>query len=196
EEWKSIFRDVTYNSVRFMQLMQQRKKYIATHPDKLRIAQKIIENRPNSKIITFSSSVAIAESFGNGYVYTGKEGKKKNRMSLDEFATQPTGILHSCQLVNEGVSIPSVDVGIMLAINSSKTKAVQTLGRCLRLNGESKHAEFFNLILNDTVECEWLRKSHRDAEYIVIDEEGLNHVLNYEPFEPYKRGIPSSYLRF
>ena len=196
DEWKDTLRNVTYYSVRFMQLLQRRKKYIATHPDKLRVAQRIIEKRPNSKIITFSSSVAIAESFGNGYVYTGKEGKKKNRMSLDEFATQPTGILHSCQLLNEGVSIPSVDVGIMLALNSSKTKAAQTLGRCLRLNGDTKHAEFFNLVLNHTVECEWLRKSRNDSNYVVIDEENLEKVLDYQPYSQYQYRLPSYLFRY
>lgn len=196
DEWKNVFRDVTYHSVGLSRTLAKRKAYIANHPAKLRVAQAIIAARPNSKIITFSSNVKTAESFKNGHVFTGKQSKQKNRMTLEEFAAESTGILHSVQLLNEGISIPSVDVGIMLGVNSSKTKAVQTLGRCLRLNGENKHAEFFTIILAGTVECEWLKKSRSNDNFITLDEENLMLMLQGKPYETYKRKLQQFNFRF
>ena len=66
-----------------MRAIQKRKAFINNHPKKLELTRKIIEARPNSKIITFSNNIKMAESIGIGYVYTGKESKKKNRIDLN-----------------------------------------------------------------------------------------------------------------
>lgn len=196
DDWNKVFKEVTYHSMGLMRTLAKRKAYIANHPAKLRVAQAIIAARPNSKIITFSSNIKTAESFKNGHIFTGKQSKEKNRMTLEEFAMEPTGILHSVQLLNEGVSVPSVDVGIMLGVNSSKTKAVQTLGRCLRLNGDNKHAEFFTLVLAGTVECEWMKKSRSSDNFITLDEENLMLMLQGKPYETYKRKLQQFNFRF
>ncbi len=196
DEWSNILKEVTYHAMGLNRTLAKRKAYIANHPAKLRVAQAIINARPDSKIITFSSNVKTAESFKNGYVFTGKQGKQKNRMTLEEFAAKPTGILHTVKLAEEGISIPSVDVGIMLGVNSSKTKAVQTLGRCLRLNGENKHAEFFTIILAGTVETEWMQKSRSNDNFITLDEENLMLMLQGKPYETYKRKLQQLNFRF
>lgn len=194
-EWSNIFKAVTYHSVGLMRTLKARKAFIANHPEKIRVAQKIIEARKHKKIITFCSSVKVAESFGNGYIFTGKDGKKKNRMTLNEFSKVPEGILHTCKLAEEGISIGNLSVGIMLGVNSSKTKATQCLGRILRL-APGKKAEFFTVIINNTAETEWLRKSRSSDNFEIIDEEGLDHVLKGEPYEPYKRKLQKLNFRF
>lgn len=192
---KDILKAITFHSVGFMKCLQDRKKFIHNHPKKLEVARNIIEHRPNSKIITFSANTKMAESIGTGFVYTGKESKKKNRMSLEEFATLPSGVLNTCKLAEEGLNLPDLSVGIMLGVNSSKTKAVQTLGRVVRLS-PNKQAEFFTLVIDGTVETEWMKKSRNDNNFTIIDEENLNHVLNGEPFEPYRRKIQEYTYRF
>ena len=196
EEWSTVFKEVTYHAMGLNRTMAKRKAYIANHPAKLRVAQAIISARPNSKIMTFSSNVKTAEAFKNGHVFTGKQGKQKNRMTLEEFAIEPSGILHTVKLAEEGLSIPSVDVGIMLGVNSSKTKAIQTLGRCLRLNGENKHAEFFTIVLAGTVETEWMKKSRSSDNFITLDEENLMLMLQGKPYETYKRKLQQFNFRF
>lgn len=71
EEWSNIFKEVTYHAMGLNRTMAKRKAYIANHPAKLRVAQAIINARPNSKIMTFSSNVKTAEAFKNGHVFTG-----------------------------------------------------------------------------------------------------------------------------
>lgn len=192
---KEVFREVTYHAAAFMQALQARKKFIANHPEKIRVAEEIIKARPNSKIITFSSNVKMAESFSSGYVFTGRDGKKKNRMTLQEFSKLPSGCLHSVRMAEEGLNLPDLSVGIMLGVNSSKTKQIQTLGRVVRLS-EGKTAEFFTIVIEDTIETEWLRKSRSDDNFILIDEENLMKVLKGEPWEPYKKKLQNYIYRF
>ncbi|MGM9533172.1 hypothetical protein, partial [Intestinibacter sp.] len=95
-------KEITYHATAFLRALQNRKKFAFNHSDKVRVAEEIIAARPNSKIITFSANVNMAESFKEGFVYTGKNSKKKNRATLEEFAMWPSGCLHTCRLAEEG----------------------------------------------------------------------------------------------
>lgn len=192
---KDAFKVITYHATGFIKSIQARKKFVQEHPEKLRIAKEIIKHRPNSKIITFSANVKVAESFSEGYVYTGKQGKKKNRLTLEEFSKLPSGCLHSVKLAEEGMNLPDLSVGIMLGVNSSKTKAVQTLGRVVRLS-KDKTAEFFTIVINNTIETEWMKKSRIDDNFTVIDVDNLMKYLKGEPWEPYKKKIKDFTFRF
>ena len=192
---KEVLKSITYHATGFIRAIQNRKKFVQNHPEKLRLAEEIIKHRPNTKIITFSANTKMAESFTTGFVYTGKEGKKKNRMTLEEFANLPEGCLHSVKLAEEGMNLPDLSVGIMLGVNSSKTKAIQTLGRVIRLS-KDKTAEFFTLVINNTVETEWMRKSRIDNNFTIINSENLMKVLKGEPFEPYKKKVQQFTYRF
>lgn len=192
---KEVLRNITYHATGFIRAIQSRKKFVQEHPDKLMIAEEIIKSRPNSKIITFSANTKIAESFSQGFVYTGKTGKKKNRMTLEEFSKLPEGCLHTVKLAEEGMNLPDLSVGIMLGVNSSKTKAVQTLGRVIRLS-KDKTAEFFTIVINNTIETEWMRKSRIDGNFTIIDVENLRKFLKGEPYEPYKKKLQDFTFRF
>lgn len=195
EEKSKVLKDITYHATGFIRSIQNRKKFVQNHPEKLRIAEEIIKHRPDQKIITFSANTKIAESFSSGYIYTGKEGKKKNKMTLEEFSTLPAGCLHSVKLAEEGMNLPDLSVGIMLGVNSSKTKAIQTLGRVIRLS-KDKTAEFFTLVINDSIETEWMNKSRSDNNFIMIDVENLMYLLKGEPWVPYKKKLQNYTYRF
>lgn len=186
---------VTTHAMGLLRAIQARKKYIYDHPEKLRIAEEIIAHRKDRKIITFSASVKAAERFKEGFVYTGKDSQKSNRITLTNFNNMDSGVIHTVKLAEEGFDDPSLSVGIMLGVNSSKTKHTQTRGRVVRYH-EGKEAEFFTLILKDTVEIEWWKKSNGQDQCEIIDEENLMKILNYEPYETYSeplKGFASRY---
>lgn len=190
-----VLKTVTLHSVGLLRAIQARKKYIYNHPEKLRIAEEIIAHRPDNKIITFSASVAAAERFKEGFVYTGRDSKKANRITLNEFNKMSSGILHSVKLAEEGFDVPDLSVGIMLGVNSSKTKHSQTRGRVIRYK-DGKEAEFFTLILKDTVEIEWWKKSNGSDNCEIVDEENLMKILNREPYELYTEPLKQFVSRF
>lgn len=196
EERKAIFRSIKFKSQRFMQLMQARKGFINNHPKKIEIARKIIEARPFSKIITFSNNIKMAESIGmGGKVYTGKVSKKKGRTTIEEFNQQSVGVLHTVRKADEGMDIAGLSVGIVLGTDSGKTKARQRLGRIVRRE-EGKQAEMFYVIIDNTVESKWFTESHKGQPYIIIDEGGLDDVLNGKEPRPYTRKIRDFQFRY
>lgn len=99
---KQIMKNITYHATSFMRTIQARKAFINNHPKKLEICRKIIEARPNSKIITFSNSIAMAEKIGIGSVYSGKDSKKKGRTTIEEFSKCSTGILNTIRKADAG----------------------------------------------------------------------------------------------
>lgn len=195
EEKSKVLKEIMYHSMGFMHAMQNRKKFIYNHPQKLEIAREIIKYRSDKKIITFSANTKMAESVGIGFVYTGKESKKKNRITLEDFAAKSSGVLNSCQLANEGLDCPGLSVGIVMGLDSSPIKSTQRTGRVVRKEG-SKYAEMFTLVIEDTVECEWYKRSHPDGNYVTIDVENLLKMLKGEPWSPYKKKIQNYTYRF
>lgn len=191
-----VLKSINYNAQGFIKAIQDRKKFVYEHPEKIRLAEEIIKHRKDKKIVTFCANTKIAESFSTGYVYTGKESKKKNRITLEEFTSKQSGVLHTCKLAEAGMDIPGLSVGIMLGVNSSETKAQQTRGRVIRKEG-SKQAEYFTLVINDTIEVKWWENAHKkDTNIIKIDVENLMKVLRGEPYETYKRKLQNFTYRF
>lgn len=126
-ERKKTFTLITYHANGFMRSLQKRKAFINNHPKKLEITRHIIACRPNSKIITFSNSIKMAESIGIGKVYSGKDNDKISKAILDEFKAQDKGVLNTIKRVDNGLDCPGLSVGIILGTDSSKTKAIQRL---------------------------------------------------------------------
>lgn len=195
EQRKQVFKMITYRATAFMRLLQQRKAFINNHIKKLEVTRKIIEARPFSKIITFSNSIKMAESIGIGNVYSGKDSKKKGRITLSEFAQMSNGVLNTIRKADAGLDLPGLSVGIILGTDSSGIKAKQRLGRVCRKE-DDKQAEVFYLIINQTAEMSWFAKSHSDQPYITIDESGLDDVLAGKEPKPYSRPIKNFTFRF
>ena len=54
----------------------------------------------------------------------------------------------------------------------------------------------FTLVMENTVECEWYKKSHPKGDYITIDVDNLLKMLKGEPWSPYKKKIQNYTYRF
>jgi superfamily II DNA or RNA helicase len=194
---KEILQAITVNAMGLQRTMAKRKAFINNHPKKIEIAQKIMNARPNAKIITFSKSVKMAEALENGQnVYTGKVSKKKGRVMIEDFNDVDVGRLHTCDKANEGLDVKGLSVAIILGFDSSETKARQRRGRTVRKEGD-KQAEIFYLVINDTQETAWFKNSHKsDSDYLTIDEQGLEQVLKGETPELYKKKLNQLTFRF
>ena len=195
EERKNVFKAITYHATAFMRCIQARKAFINNHPKKIELAQKIIDNYPFSKIVTFSNNVKMAEAIKRGEVYTGKTSKKKGRTTIEEFNKKSSGVLCTCFKADEGMDIRGLSIGIVLGTNSSQIKATHRVGRICRFE-ENKEAMMFYLIINDSVELEWFKKANSNQSYITIDEEGLEDVLVGKEPKPYVKKVKDFQFRF
>ena len=195
ETKSEMFKAITIHAMGFMRAMQQRKAFINSHPKKIEIARQIIQARPNSKIITFSNNIKMAESIGGGEMFSGKTSKKKGRTTMETFNLKPIGVLHTVKKVIEGLDVKGLSVAINLGLDSSEIKAIQKLGRIIRFE-EGKEAEMFNIVINNTAEVTWFKNSHKNSNYITIDEQNLKKVLNKEEYSEYTKPIPKLSFRF
>lgn len=195
-EQKELLKVITLNAMQFIRSIQKRKAFINNHSKKIAIAKKILSHYTDRKVITFSNNVKMAEALEKGRnVYTGKISKKKGRILIEDFNKQSTGNLHTCMKANEGLDVGGLSIAIILGLDSSPIKATQRRGRVIRW-APDKTAYIFNLVLKNTVEVEWFYKSHSDDNYIMIDEQGLDKVLNGEKPNPYQGKVNRFTFRF
>ena len=173
----------------WMDRLRKRKKFVQSHPKKFEIARKILDARKDKKCITFCSTIKDAEqlSVKGEYVLHSKQSKKSNEEALNAFNQATTGVLHSSKAVNQGVDVKGLSVEIIMNTDSSKITKTQKLGRALRVE-PGKQAEIFTLIIKGTVEEKWLANS-MSSSYIIINEQQLDKILNYEPLETRDRKL-------
>lgn len=186
---QNTLKEISFHMANLMKALQARKKFINEHPEKIKLTQEIIKHRPNAKIITFSATAEIADQIELGKTYTGKLDPKTANKVLQEFIESNSGVINSCAKLNTGFDCPDLNIAVILGQDSSNTTFTQRIGRCLRLSSDSKPAEIFTFVINDTAETSWFDKSHKDSPVVTIDKENLMHVLNGEPYEEYKRPV-------
>ncbi len=156
--------------------LRARKSYVMDHVKKLEITRKILAAYPDKKAITFSATIKQAELIGNGYVVHSGKTKKKNRITMEEFAKMPKGAIHTAKSLDEGSDVPGLNLAIILSNTSSQTQKTQRLGRVIRYE-EDKEALVFTLVIKGTMEEGWYNTSTAGKNYIEITEAELDEIL-------------------
>lgn len=128
ETVNSLLAEVTAMAFTWSRALQARKKYVMEHPKKLELTRQILAARPNKKTITFSATIKQAEKIGGGLVIHSGKTKKKNRITMEEFAPMKTGVIHTAKSLDEGADVPGLELAIILCNTSSQTQKTQRVG--------------------------------------------------------------------
>jgi superfamily II DNA or RNA helicase len=171
-------KQVKASTYSFVRLMKLRKQWVLEHPEKIKITEQILNARKDKKILTFSSSIDMVKKLQGGFVVHSKISPKKVQKIISDFIACDSGALHSVDSLRDGIDITGVSVGVLLGYNRSTLKKIQTIGRVIRKEGQNKSAEVFTLVIQDTIEEDWFRKSSKDKTYTTIDANDLDIVLN------------------
>lgn len=188
-------KQVTAMIYQFSHYLQKRKQFIANHPKKVEITNKIISHFLDRKCITFSSTVKMAEKLDYGKVYSGRDSGKKGRAKLEDFLKPGADVIHTCLKLSEGFNCPELSIAVILGLDSSQTKKEQKLGRIIRALEGKEEALLFTLVIKGTVEEKWFSNSST-GEYITIDEKGLDKLLAGEQYTPKKEKETQMTFRF
>jgi len=173
--------EVTAHAFGWNKAMQFRKNFIANHPRKIEVAKHILENRKETKAITFNTSIKQCEAYGFGHVVHSKKKDKENKKLLDSFSKAGPGeVLHNSKVAKEGYDCPGLGLVIITGFHSDKISLQQCVGRGVRFE-PSKHAEIFVLCLKGAQDNKWFQKASQGLEYIEINEQELDLVLNHQP---------------
>ena len=181
-KYQEMRKVIMLHTVGFMNTLKKRKSFIYNHPKKIEIANLIIEHRADKKGITFSKTIANAEKIKHGYTLHSKISKKKRAMTMEEFRNLKRGFINTSKALTQGIDIPGLEVAIFLGSDSSITNKTQSRGRVIRYS-EDKEAEIFTLVIKNTVEEEWVRRSNPDTEFITLDERNLINFLDNKEYD-------------
>lgn len=173
----------------WMDRLKKRKAFVQSHPQKLKVARKILDARKDQKCLTFCSTIQESETLSKKgeFVLHSQKSKKNNNTTINEFNEATCGVLHSSKAAKQGLDIKGLSVEIILNTDSSKITKVQKVGRAIRYS-PGKQAEIFTLVIKNTVEEKWFANS-TTSNYIVINEQQLEKVLNYEPISVRERTL-------
>ena len=142
-----------------MKLINKRKVLIWNHPSKLRIVTNIAkEFHLTSKMLIFSQYNSVTNAL---YYYLGSENIKsmiihsnipdKDKKSvLFDYKHDKFNILLATKMLDEGYNLPSIDIGVILAGESTHRQTIQRLGRVLRK--KDSPSKLFQLYIKDTFE--------------------------------------------
>lgn len=129
---------------------------------KVEAVKKIVEEelKNNSKILIFTQYVEQARELGEilgAPVLTGETDTKERKRILEEFRSAPRGVLVLTTVGDEGLDIPDVNVGIIVAGTGSRRQYIQRLGRLLR-PAQNKVARLYEIVTKGTGEESLARK--------------------------------------
>lgn len=130
----------------------------------LKLIKEEIKTNPDARIILFheniNASMDLYRNLINSKINAVPENSKLSnnirKSSIELFRQSDANVLVSVRSLIEGFNVPSADVGIIVASNTSPRQRIQTFGRLLRKHkthsGEEKHSVINVLYIENTVD--------------------------------------------
>ncbi len=133
---------------------RMQKKLARASRAKLRLVWDILRRHRRERIILFTDDNATAYAIGETFflpVITHKTKGSERKEILAAFRDGSLPFLVNSRVLNEGVDVPDVSVGVIVSGSGSVREHVQRLGRILRPK-EGKQAVLYELVSEDTAE--------------------------------------------
>lgn len=153
------------------------RKNILYHAEgKMKLLKKIIKLFPkDSHGIVFSMTKdyanTVKKALGDTCLTHHSGISKKTRIEyLKKFADGRTKIklLSSAKTLDEGVNLPRLEYGILMASSSKAKQQRQRIGRCIRVGENGKHAIIIRIYCKDTKEEEWVKSSQSKLDVVEV----------------------------
>jgi len=121
---------------------------------KFKKLEELFAKHVGERTIVFTADNATVYEIARRYLVpaiTNQTKAKERKNILEKFHSGEYTVLVACQVLNEGVDVPSASVGVVLSGSSSVKENVQRLGRILRKYGD-KQANLYEIIARGTSE--------------------------------------------
>lgn len=146
-------------AVMVMKNIRGRKNIVQNADAKLQALSRINDSY-NEKTIVFGETNQFAnhveEVLDDAIAYHSKHSTRSRKKRFEQFLNdKKINILVSSRVLNEGVDLPSLNLGVIASYNSNPREVVQRVGRLLR----GSRPTIFIFYMRDTQEEKWLRKS-------------------------------------
>jgi superfamily II DNA or RNA helicase len=136
------------------QAYREQKRLAVAAPAKLELLEQLLERHRHDRILIFAHDNATVYQIARRYLVpaiTHQTKTKERHQILERFHSGEYPVVVTSQVLNEGVDVPSANVGIILSGTGSVREHVQRLGRLLRKLGD-KQALLYEVIAQGTAE--------------------------------------------
>jgi superfamily II DNA or RNA helicase len=146
---------------RLYTIINDRKQIISNYERKFSVIQTIVTKHKKDKIIVFNNYNTQTNKcywhllecgIKSGIVHSGLSDTERQH-ALDSFAKDKINVLLTSKVLDEGYNLPSIDVGIIMAGDSTEKQTIQRMGRVLRK--KNKESNLYQLYILNTVEEEY-----------------------------------------
>ncbi len=132
------------------------KRIAQRNEKKLEFLWKLLLFHKDDQMIIFTDDNDFAYEIASRFYLaciTHITPKKERAMVLDMFRQKKIQAIVTSKVLNEGVDVPSVRVGVVVSGSAAVREHVQRLGRILRPSSGKKEAVLYELISKNTSEC-------------------------------------------
>ncbi len=122
--------------------------------EKLRVLEDLFGLHAHEQVLVFTGSNQMALDVSRRFLIPmiiDKTGKRERQAILDGFETGRLRALVANQVLDEGIDVPAVKIGVVLGGFSSPRQAKQRLGRILRRSGRTT-AVLYEVVCEETRE--------------------------------------------
>ncbi len=145
---------------------EQRRIAMAT-PGKLTHLEELLERHKDERAIVFTNNNDCAYEVSRRFLVpciTHQTKPKERRDILKGLEDGTAGVVVTSRVLNEGVDVPSVSVGVVLSGTSTVREHVQRLGRILRKQ-EGKQAVLYEVVTKGTSEVAASKRRRNHSAY-------------------------------
>jgi superfamily II DNA or RNA helicase len=134
---------------------QRAEKIARTAEKKLDTLDNLLKRHYDDRTIIFTANNEFAYDISQEFVVpciTHQTETEERTEILERFRTGEYSMLATSQVLDEGIDVPSANVGIILSGSASKRQYAQRLGRILRPTDDRQPARLYEIIAEDTLE--------------------------------------------
>ena len=140
-----------------LMLATKRKDLVYRAEARISCVSNLVTQLPrSSKFLVFCERIVVANTIYEQlqYLFPGQVGRYHSEMDewsrkeiLRKYQDAQIRILVSCRALDEGLNVPSTDIGIVASSTSSNRQRIQRLGRILRQSGMNRTAKLYYLYI-------------------------------------------------
>ncbi|WP_338738373.1 DEAD/DEAH box helicase family protein [Haloplanus salilacus] len=134
---------------------QRAEKIARTAEKKLDTLDNLLRRHHDDRTIIFTANNEFAYEISQEFVVpciTHQTETEERTEILERFRTGKYSMLATSQVLDEGIDVPSANVGVILSGSASKRQYAQRLGRILRPTDDRQPARLYEIITEDTME--------------------------------------------
>lgn len=143
---------------KMLSVMNTRKQLVNNYKRKFQVVKEIIEKHIKDKVIIFNQYNEqtnklywhLMDIGANCRIIHSGINKDKREQNLIDFRNNIFNVLLTSKVLDQGYNLPALDVGVIMAGDSTPKQTIQRMGRVLRK--KDKKSTLYQIYVKDTIE--------------------------------------------